>query len=135
MDAALVRAVWRRAGNACEYCRMPRASYPVPYALDHVIARQHGGSDALSNLALACLHCNGHKGPNIAGIDPRTRKLTLLFNPRRHGWDRHFRWQGALLEGRIPVGRTTVRVLAMNDRPLLELREALLDEGTWPPSG
>src|SRR5712691_11314135 len=24
MDAVLVRLVWRRAGNRCEYCRMPQ---------------------------------------------------------------------------------------------------------------
>jgi hypothetical protein len=31
-----------------------------------------GGSDDPDNLALACHHCNLHKGPNLAGVDPRT---------------------------------------------------------------
>ena len=71
MDASLARDVRERAGHMCEYCRMPESNYPtVPFPIDHVIARQHGGSTTLDNLALSCLHDNTHKGPNIAGIDP-----------------------------------------------------------------
>jgi len=70
MTETLAREVWRRAGNACEYCRMPQAFYPAPFQIDHIIARQHGGVTGIGNLALACLHCNAHKGPNIAGLDP-----------------------------------------------------------------
>jgi 5-methylcytosine-specific restriction endonuclease McrA len=100
MDDLLADQVRRRAGGACEYCRMPRAFYPtVPFPIDHIIARQHAGSTAPSNLALSCLHCNSHKGPNIAGIDPRTKRLTKLFNPRRHKWERHFRWVGPIVIG------------------------------------
>jgi hypothetical protein len=135
MEAALNQAVRRRAHETCEYCRMSQLFYPtVPFPVDHIIARQHGGETTLSNLALSCLHCNSHKGPNIAGIDPRTRKLTRLFHPRRHRWDRHFRWQDAVLIGRTAVGRTTIHVLALNDPDIVEVRRALLDEGKWPPS-
>jgi len=135
MEAALIRAVRQRANEACEYCRMPHVYYPtVPFPVDHVVARQHGGQSVLSNLALSFLHCNSHKGPNIAGIDPRTRKLTRLFHPRRHHWDRHFRWNGVLLVGKTSVGRVTVIVLALNDPYLLEVRLALMEEGRFPPS-
>lgn len=54
MDKALEREVWRRAGDACEYCRMPQAFYDTRHQVDHVIARQHGGPTAADNLALAC---------------------------------------------------------------------------------
>src|SRR5207248_165001 len=75
MDESLARAVRNRARNVCEYCRMPQALYPtVPFPIDHVISRQHGGLTILSNLAFACLHDNSHKGPNIAGIDPEDEK-------------------------------------------------------------
>ena len=75
----------------CEYCRMPESNYPtVPFPIDHIIARQHGGSTTLDNLALSCLHDNTHKGPNIAGIDPISRRISRLFNPRRDKWVRHF---------------------------------------------
>ena len=68
MDASLARDVRERAGHVCEYCRMPESNYPtVPFPIDHIIARQHGGSTTLDNLALSRLHDNTHKGPNIAG--------------------------------------------------------------------
>ncbi len=132
MDELVVREVWRRAGNTCEYCRIPQEYYPAPFQVDHIIARQHGGVSASRNLALACLHCNGHKGPNIAGMDPRQKRLTALFNPRRHKWERHFRWRGAYLVGRTALGRTTVAVLNMNGAYLLGLRQELLEEGLFP---
>ncbi len=107
----------------------------VPFPIDHVIAVQHGGSNAPSNLALSCLHCNSHKGPNIAGIDPKTKKLTRLFNPRRHQWRHHFRWDGPFLAGRTAIGRTTIVVLALNHPDVLEVRKALIEEGLFPPAG
>ena len=117
MDPSLEAAVRARAGETCEYCRMRQSFYPtVTFPIDHIIARQHGGPTVLSNLALSCLHCNSHKGPNIAGLDPATKKLTKLFNPRRHKWERHFRWKGPLLLPRAAVGRVTILVLALNDR-------------------
>jgi hypothetical protein len=134
MDESLAEDVRHRAGHACEYCLMPQAYYPtVPFQVDHVVARQHRGPTSLNNLALSCLHCNSHKGPNIAGIDPLRRRLTKLFNPRRHKWARHFRWNGPYLVGRTAVGRVTIVVLAMNDPDVIEVREALIDEGAFPP--
>jgi 5-methylcytosine-specific restriction endonuclease McrA len=91
MDAALVRQVWQRAGNRCEYCRMAQDFDPTPFEIDHIIAIKHGGPTVLPNLALSCYHDNSHKGSNIAGLDPKTGKLTPLFNPRRQQWSRHFR--------------------------------------------
>lgn len=134
MNEAAVREVWRRAGNACEYCRIPQTFYPAPFQIDHIIARQHGGESGVQSLALACLHCNSHKGPNLAGIDPRRRRLRPLFNPRRHKWERHFRWRGANVVGRTALGRTTVMVLNMNGVYMLGLRQELLHEGLFPPA-
>jgi hypothetical protein len=134
MTPSLIRAVRSRAKQACEYCRMPQVCYPtVPFPIDHIIARQHNGETVLANLALSCLHCNSHKGPNIAGLDPRTRRLTRLFHPRRQNWDRHFRWDGSLLVGRTPVGRVTVAVLDLNHPDLFAVRVALIEEGRFPP--
>ena len=126
MDEYLAERVRERAENACEYCCMPRSCYPtVPFPVDHIIARQHRGPTALHNLALACLHCNSHKGTNLTGIDPATKRTTRLFNPRRHKWDRHFRWHGPYLIGKTGVGRTTVEVLAMNHPDVIQVREEL----------
>jgi hypothetical protein len=133
MDELLARKVRERAVHACEYCRMPQAYYPTtPFPIDHIIARQHGGLTVLGNLALSCLHDNSHKGPNIAGIDPLTRKITKLFNPRRHKWDRHFRWDGPALRGRTAIGRTTIIVLVMNHPDVLAVRQSLIEEGLFP---
>ena len=133
MDAALRNAVRHRAQFRCEYCLLPEAYAPVtPFQIEHIIARQHGGRTAPSNLALACHHDNLHKGPNLTGIDPVTRKLVRLFHPRRMKWARHFRWDGPLLVGRTPVGRATIAVLQMNHEDRINLRQALIDEGVFP---
>jgi hypothetical protein len=84
MDESLIQLVWTRAAGACEYCLMPQGYYPAPFPIDHIIARQHDGPTVSRNLALSGLHCNSHKGPNIAGRDRTTKQLTPLFNPRRH---------------------------------------------------
>jgi 5-methylcytosine-specific restriction endonuclease McrA len=55
-------AIRTRAGGACEYCHLPEALYPGLFVIEHVIARQHGGGDDLSNLAYASDRCNLHKG-------------------------------------------------------------------------
>jgi hypothetical protein len=131
--AALVR---KRARHRCEYCCLPDPCHPGSFELEHVIARQHAGPTSIGNLAYACLHCNRHKGANLAGIDRVTSrtKLVRLFNPRRHKWARHFRWEGPYLFGRTPIGRVTVEVLAMNDPVRLTLREELIEEGVFPPA-
>ncbi len=125
-EAALRRLVRGRAGHRCEYCHMRQEDEPfVTYQIEHVIAIQHGGGDEDANLALACSHCNLHKGPNLAGIDPEINAVEPLFHPRRHTWDDHFQRDGSLLGGRTPCGRATVRVLAMNAPIRVELREAI----------
>lgn len=133
MDRALVRLIWQRAAAGCEYCGISQDCDDTPFEIDHIIALKHGGFTIAGNLALSCFHDNSHKGSNIAGLDPMTRKLTPLFNPRRHAWHRHFSWQGAYLIGRTPVGRVTVAVLNMNDSFRVELREGLISEGLFPP--
>jgi hypothetical protein len=124
--------VAQRAGRVCEYCRIPESLYRAVFVSDHIIARQHGGSDSDDNLAYACLRCNQHKGPNIAGLDPESGQLTRLFNPRADVWYEHFQWSGHTLVGRTPIGRTTIRVLAMNAPIIRAVRAALLAEGTFP---
>jgi hypothetical protein len=81
---------------------------------DHIIAKQHGGSDELHNLALACIHCNRYKGPNIAGMGPDTGELTRLFHPRSDDCHRHFAWKGAEIQRfRVTVQVNTYPVLGL----------------------
>ena len=132
MDEGLRQLVWSRAEGICEYCRMPQPYDRLPFQIDHIIARQHGGDDAAENLALSCLACNTHKGPNIAGVDPATGEIVRLFNPRRDKWREHFRWAGPELAGQTQEGRATVVVLAINLPHRAVLRESLMAEGVYP---
>jgi hypothetical protein len=54
MEAALVRQVWQRARRCCEYCRMPQDCDPIPFEIDHIIPRKHGGPTLARNLAVTC---------------------------------------------------------------------------------
>jgi hypothetical protein len=108
---------------------MTETAVRLPFQVDHIIAEQHGGPTILSNLAWSCLPCNKRKGPNLSGIDRKTRRLVPLFHPRRHAWRRHFRRDGPLLRGRTPIGRATVQVLGINDRFYVAVRQTLIEEG------
>ena len=129
MNRDLLREVWSRARRCCEYCRLPAAAHPLPFHVDHIVALQHGGRTESSNLALACLHCNRHKVPNIAGRDGGAGELVRLFDPRRDQWGQHFEWDGPDLVGKTAVGRATIQVLAMNEPDFREVRASLLTEG------
>ena len=78
MDQALVDLVWQRANSRCEYCQFPQAASLLTFEIGHVIAKKHGGLTVAENLALACFYCNSFKGPNIAGLDPRTGLLVAI---------------------------------------------------------
>jgi hypothetical protein len=133
MNPALIQLVWERARGCCEYCQMPQIYDELRFEIDHVIAEQHGGKTIAGNLALTCFADNHHKGPNLGGIDPSTRKRTWLFSPRRHKWGRHFRWDGPILVGRTAVGRATIAVMAINLPHRVRHRAQLIAEGVFPP--
>ena len=134
MDGNLLVEVRQRAGECCEYCHMPQAVHVRTFPIDHIISRQHGGLSTTDNLALSCLRCNSHKGPNLAGIDPDSGQLTRLFHPRQDRWDEHFRWNGPYLIGKTDIGRTTIEVCTMNNPDYVALRESLIAEGAFPPT-
>lgn len=129
MERSARQLAWRRAGVACEYCRMPQAATPlVPFHVEHIIAKQHGGTDEPSGLAIACDRCNAFKGPNLTSIDPDSGNVALLFHPRRDRWEEHFAFDGGEIVGLTPTGRATVRLLQMNAPRRVQLREEWLAE-------
>jgi HNH endonuclease len=134
MDPELVELVWQRADGRCEYCQVHHEQDELHFEIDHIIARKHRGPTRAGNLCLACFACNNHKGPNISGIDPKTGIIVKLFNPRRHSWHRHFRWDGPVLVGRTAIGRATVIVLEINLDYRVDLRQGLIGEGVFPPA-
>lgn len=131
MRASVRRFVERRAKGRCEYCQVNQADRAFPYHVEHIIARQHEGSESPSNLCYACREYNAAKGPNLAGY--WRGQIVPLFNPRRQKWERHFRWNGPRLIGRTRVGKVTIKVLDMNSRLRLELRAYLISDGRFPP--
>jgi hypothetical protein len=60
MDAALIRLVWQRAKNRCEYCRMRQQFDKNPFEIDHIIARKRKGLTVAGNLAVSCFFRNQH---------------------------------------------------------------------------
>jgi hypothetical protein len=132
VPAQLRELVRSRAGGRCEYCGLPEAYARTRFEPDHVIPEQHGGPTVLGNLAWACFVCNRHRLSNLAGIDPKTGKRPWLFNPRRHKWRRHFRWNGPILIGRTAIGRATIHVLGINLPHQIALRSELIQEGVFP---
>ena len=124
MSAALRRIVRERAGDRCEYCRLPQAGSVLSFHIEHIVPRQHGGATSEGNLALACPHCNLRKGPNLTGIDPESGEVCRLFHPRHDLWREHFRSEGARIAGITAMGRTTEGVLDFNDDEQLRLRSA-----------
>jgi hypothetical protein len=96
-----------------------------PHEIDHVIAQKHGGKTELDNLAFACWRCNRHKGTDLGSIDPETNEFSPLFNPRVHAWSEHFRFDGEQLIGLTSEGRTTVRLLQLNNDDRVAERASL----------
>lgn len=133
MRRILEDKVWQRAHATCEYCQVPQMFDDLPFQVDHIIARKHGGETLAENLALACFPCNNSKGPNIAGFDWETGTVVPLFHPRRDNWADHFEWVGPELRGKTPLGRVTVAVLEINRVHRLALRQALMGERLFPP--
>ena len=130
---ALRERVWRRAHRRCEYCQLPCDASSIPSEIDHIISQKHGGKTVADNLALSCYFCNSFKGPNIAGIDPVSDEVVRLFRPRSDLWHEHFEWHGAVLIARTSIGRATIAVMEINHPASIEVREALIAEGNFPP--
>jgi len=104
MNAALRAFVRERAGRRCEYCRLHEDDADfLSFHVEHVVAKQHGGTDDADILCFACAECNWAKGPNLAGL--LGGKLYPLFNPRKQSWKRQFRWDNAILVGKTFCGK------------------------------
>ncbi len=134
VPAALRRLVMDRAGECCEYCLLPQAATVFQHEPDHIIPRQHDGRTGANNLALACVRCNRHKGPNIGSFDPDTGALVPFFHPRTQAWRDHFELDGPIIRPLTPEGRVTVKILRLNDEHRVKERSQLIAVGLYPPA-
>jgi hypothetical protein len=124
--------VVRRAQDACEHCRLPQIASLVPHQVDHIIGKQHRGSDDAANLCLCCIRCNLNKGPNIASIDPETGSLVALYHRSINAWREHFAaMTDGVINGLTAEGRATVLILAMNEDDRVRLRRLLMRQGRY----
>ena len=130
--AAIRGEVARRAEHCCEYCRIHEADSGYSHQVDHVLSRKHGGSSEIDNLAYACFLCNRHKGSDIASLDPQTRQIVRLFNPRKDQWGDHFQIDGAMLQALSGVARVTIQLLRVNAPERLVERNILQRLGRYP---
>lgn len=71
-------AKWQRK---CCYCDAQQ----VPLNIEHLVARARGGSDRVSNLAVACVPCNSRKGaqPLEVFVKDRARLARILAQCKR----------------------------------------------------
>ena len=74
--------VFKRAHFMCEYCRLRTEDAYYTHQIEHIISLKHGGLTIIANLALACAHCNSHKGTDLATMLLPDKTLIRLFNPR-----------------------------------------------------
>ncbi|OKH18567.1 HNH endonuclease [[Limnothrix rosea] IAM M-220] len=101
LDKELRQTVRERADYLCEYCHSPEKLSASRFTIDHLIPRSLGGTDDLENLALACRRCNERRYNFVAGVDPKNKEITPIYQPRLYQWSDHFCWenQGALIRG------------------------------------
>ena len=129
------RAILKRAEGRCEYCKCLRKYSPQPFVIEHIIALARGGNNDLSNLALACGGCNGHKYTKITALDSLTNVMASLYNPREHIWSEHFKWNTdfLLMIGVTAIGRATINTLRLNRKEVINLRELTTLTNEHPP--
>jgi hypothetical protein len=90
-------AIYARDGHACVYCGRG-AETGVVLGLDHVQAREMGGTNLPANLVTACVGCNAAKGvmsvsefisslpvARASGLAARIRRLTARVLDRNEG--------------------------------------------------
>ena len=133
MNAALRNEIRQRAGNCCEYCRLPQAHTTLPHEVDHIRSQKHNGPTTLANLCWACARCNDFKGSDVSGYPPNSDEPVRLFHPRNDHWNEHFAWSGATLIGKTDIGQATIEVLRINLDERVQHRRLLIMAGSFRP--
>jgi hypothetical protein len=141
LDKNIRQLVRERAKFLCEYCHSTEEASAALFDIDHILPQSLGGSDALSNLALACQRCNSYRYNFTTAIDPKTQAITPLFNPRLFAWREHFIWTKNALKiiGVTAIGRATSNRLDFNDDYhndgfIIKARRLWVQGGWHPPS-
>ena len=135
MDAAVRLSVRMRAGRRCEYCHLPEDYAPfTPLHIEHVIAKQHGGTDARFQPGLGLPSLQPAQGPqpdrhrpaDAEGREALPSAAAPVVLTFRVGWPAAGRG--------TTIGRATIAVLQMNDPDAVKDRDALILEGGFRKS-
>jgi hypothetical protein len=110
-------AVRKRAHYLCEYCHSSERLSPSRFTMEHIVPQSLDGSDSLENLALACRRCNERRYNIVETLDPQTKQMVPIFNPRKDVWKEHFVWVNShtVIQGLTAIGRATCECLDLND--------------------
>jgi hypothetical protein len=129
--------VRQRANYLCEYCHSSERVSPSRFTMEHITPQSLGGPDHTDNLALACRRCNERRYNITEALDPQTRKVVPLFNPRKQVWREHFVWitSNTVIEGITAVGRATCQCLDLNDERYLEEDSIRATRRLWVQAG
>lgn len=71
----LITLLIARQGSTCALCgctlnrKIRDSSHPAYITFDHIVPVSRGGSAALSNIRLACRHCNELRGNDWEGTE------------------------------------------------------------------
>ncbi|AFZ60706.1 HNH endonuclease [Anabaena cylindrica FACHB-243] len=141
VNDATRKLVRERAKFLCEYCHSLEEASAALFAIDHIIPQSiSGSSDDPDNLALACQRCNGYRYNFTTGIDPETKEIIPIFNPRKQKWSDHFIWSLDSLKiiGITPTERATCNRLDLNDErhnegSIIKARRFWVKGGWHPP--
>ncbi len=131
--AETMRLAEGRAGGRCEYCRMHQSLQGATFHVEHIRPRAEGGSDDLDNLAWACPGCNLKKSNRQTIIDADTGAFVPLFHPRLQNWSEHFAWNGYILTGLTPAGRSLIVAFELNSERRQMIRRGEEQFGLFPP--
>ncbi len=129
------RQVIAAAQQRCEYCQTSSRLTGTPLVMEHILPKSLGGQDDRGNLAASCYRCNEFKGARTEAVDPETRQLVPLFNPRTQSWSEQFMWGngGTHIIGKTPIGRATVIALRLNNENMVIARAIWIECGWHPP--
>lgn len=129
---AIKLRVYQRANGCCEYCQTCEGNTAQAMHTEHI---DPFGGDILDNLCLACSNCNLSKARATSAIDPETKEVVNLFNPRTQNWHEHFEWidDGLILKGITSTGRATIQRFKMNQPRVLIARRRWIMGGFHPP--
>jgi len=124
--------VIQRAHNRCEYCQLSQEGQEATFHIDHVIPVAAQGKTSLENLALACVSCSLRKSARLTVVDPETKNVVNIYNPRKDHWNDHFEWRDVILNGLTSTGRATILALDLNRSLICAIRKEEKARGRHP---